>query len=135
MALPAPILLDSIAHLLAAHAGQVVVTGSHGGLSAASFVLQQTFRPQLVLFNDAGLGKDRAGIAALPLLQAEGLPAAAYGHESARIGDALDGWTHGILTHANELAQALGLRAGMRVAQACAAVHPRKNPRPSDSWG
>lgn len=126
----APVLLDSIAHLLPEHAGAVVVSGSHGGLSAARFVLAQAHRPWVVFFNDAGVGKDEAGIAALGLLQHEGLAAAAYGHESARIGDAHDGWQHGVLTHVNAQALRLGLLVGMAVAEACVWADPRKNPRP-----
>ena len=126
-----PVLLDSIAHLLPEHAGAVVVSGSHGGLSAARFVLAQVHGPVVVFFNDAGVGKDEAGIAGLGLLQQAGLAAAAYGHESARIGDAHDGWQHGVLTHMNAQALRLGLLAGMTVAEACVwADDPRKNPRP-----
>ena len=128
-------MLDSIAHLQASHGQAVVVSGSHGGLSAARFVLDQTHRPRVVFFNDAGVGKDEAGIAALRLMQQEGLAAAAYGHDSARIGDAHDGWQHGVLTHVNDLAQQLGLRVGMPVAQACLKADTRKNPRPTSDGG
>jgi uncharacterized protein YunC (DUF1805 family) len=67
----------------------------------------------LVVFNDAGIGKDEAGIAALAMLQARGVPACAVAHTSARIGDALDTWQHGLISRVNAAAQALGLREGL----------------------
>jgi len=64
----------------------VVVSGSHGGLSAARFALQAL--PHLAVFNDAGIGKDGAGIAALTWLQPHGIAAVTVAHDSARIGGA-----------------------------------------------
>ena len=58
------LLVDSITEALDSGAGRIVVSGSHGGTSAGHFALQA--RPALVVFNDAGVGKDAAGIAALP---------------------------------------------------------------------
>ena len=69
-------------------------------------------------FNDAGIGKDGAGIAALELLQAQGLAAALVGHHSARIGEARSTLHDGVISHCNALAAALGARAG----QTCAAL-------------
>ena len=67
----APVLLDSIALVstLGEHsANTVIVSGSHGGVSAASFVVDHPYRPMIVFFNDAGIGKDSAGIAGLAML-------------------------------------------------------------------
>jgi DNA gyrase subunit B len=66
----------------------------------------------LVVLNDAGVGKDDAGIAALAMLQARGVACATVSHSTARIGDALDSWEHGVLSHLNQAALALGLKAG-----------------------
>ena len=66
-------LLDSITEAVGTAASCVVVSGSHGGLSAGRFALQaQTF---LAIFNDAGVGKDGAGVAALSLLAQAGMAA------------------------------------------------------------
>ena len=43
--------------------GAIVVTGSHDGLSAARYAL--AYRPLLVVSNDAGIGKDEAGVAGI----------------------------------------------------------------------
>ena len=110
-------LLDSIALITPEMAEGVVVTGSHGGTSAASFVLALPHKPQAVFFNDAGIGKDDAGIAALALMQEVGVIAAVYAHTSARIGDANDGWRNGIITRCNALAQAAGVASHQMVHQ------------------
>ncbi len=105
------LLVDSITQLDAGDAGAIVVTGSHGGASSASYALAHVMA--LVVFNDAGVGKDQAGIAALQLMQQQGRAAAALAHTSARIGDSLDGWINGVLSHVNPLAAGFGLAPGM----------------------
>lgn len=108
-------LLDSIALITSDMANNVVVTGSHGGTSAASFILALPHKPHAVFFNDAGIGKDDAGIAALVLMQEVGVIAAVYAHNSARIGDAKDGLANGIITRCNALAHAAGIQSPQTV--------------------
>ena len=115
---PSISLLDSIALIDSSHAGTIVVTGSHGGRSAAGFVVDVSKKPLAVFFNDAGGGKDDAGKIGLGMLQAIGVPAACYSHMSARIGDAQDGLDNGILTDMNDLAKQLGIKKDMQVIQA-----------------
>lgn len=109
------VLLDSIALIDASAEGHVVVSGSHGGSSAAGFVLALQAKPLVVFYNDAGVGKANAGILALEMLGAIGLACATYSHQSACIGNAADGLENGVVTHANPTAQTLGIRAGARV--------------------
>jgi len=104
------VLLDSVTEVTAAHSGCVVVTGSHGGPSAGRYAL--AVRARLYVFNDAGVGKDDAGIAALAMLDQAGQPAVAVAHTSARIGEAADTWTGGVISRANAAAAAQGYRAG-----------------------
>jgi hypothetical protein len=111
-------LLDSIALINSSHAGTIVVTGSHGGRSAAGFVVDVKGKPLAVFFNDAGGGKDNAGKVGLDMLQAIGVPAACYSHMSARIGDAKDGLDHGVLTDLNGLAKQFGIKIAMPVLHA-----------------
>lgn len=112
--------LDSAAEMGAAHRGRVVITGSHGGASAARYALAA--QPALVFFNDAGGGKHAAGLAALPLLEQAGIAAACYSHESACIGDGRDAFGNGRVSHANAPAQRLGVRAGEPVVAAATRV-------------
>jgi hypothetical protein len=112
------VLLDSIALVNATHAGTVIVSGSHGGLSASHFVTAQTHKPFAVAFNDAGGGKEDAGRVALHELQAVGVLAILYAHTSARIGEAQDGLDNGVVNGLNALALAHGLQLDMRVSDA-----------------
>jgi len=104
------LLLDSITWIDAGDAGQVVVSGSHGGRSAGDYAVLQPLA--LCCLNDAGVGKDRAGIVALDMLEARGTPGIAYSHDTARIGEAADAWEHGRVAHVNARAAALGFRTG-----------------------
>ena len=107
--------LDSISELAAGEAGCIVVSGSHGGISSARFALAA--RPLLSVFNDAGVGKDQAGLASLAFLQSHGLAACCVTHTSARIGDANSTLNDGIIGHLNELAEQLGVKPGQSVQQ------------------
>lgn len=110
MPMPADVvLLDSVTEVTAAHAGCIVVTGSHGGRSVVRYAL--AVPAQLYVFNDAGIGKDDAGIAALALLDEARQPAVAVAHTSARIGEADDTWA-GVISCVNRAAAAAGFRAG-----------------------
>ena len=110
--------VDSIAVAAPEMAGAVVVSGSHGGVSAARYVLALPSRPHAVFFNDAGIGKDQAGTVGLAMLEQAGVIAAAYSHESARIGDAADGLDNGIVSRVNGPAARAGLRGGLPVSVA-----------------
>jgi hypothetical protein len=106
-----PLLLaDSITEANADHADWVVVSGSHGGLSAAHYAL--AVRPLLCVFNDAGIGLADAGIAGLGLLQSHHLAACTVHHSSACIGQAASTLNSGIVSHLNAQAAALGVRVG-----------------------
>jgi hypothetical protein len=103
--------VDSITELGPADAGSVAVSGSHGGTSSARYAIAA--RPLLSVFNDAGVGRDEAGIAALGLMQAAGLAACTVGHQSARIGFAASTLEDGVVSHVNPLAAALGITVGV----------------------
>jgi hypothetical protein len=113
-------LLDSITAIDATCADGVIVSGSHGGLSSSGFVLRAPARPRAVFLNDAGVGKEGAGIVALDLLQEAGIACGCYSHESARIGEAQDGYDNGIIAHLNDKAREAGLSVGMPVRDAAA---------------
>ena len=117
----APVLTaDSITRVGAEAAGAVVINGSHGGIYAA-FVAAK-LRVAAAVFNDAGVGQDQAGIAGLDYLAGLGIPAAAVGHQTARIGDGPDMMARGIVTHANSPAIAIGCQLGLACRDAAAAL-------------
>src|SRR5437588_9629893 len=98
---------DSITRIDAEAAGAVVVNASHGGIYAA--YLAAKLGAAAAIFNDAGVGRDCAGIAGLDYLQAFGVAAATVGHNTARIGDGADMIAQGAVTHLNGLAASLGV--------------------------
>ena len=102
--------MDSISLIGRRDEGAIVVCGSHGGAISGAFAAKHP--PALVVFNDAGGGKNGAGIASLAELDAEGIAAAAVAHDSARIGDALDAWENGVVSYANAPARKGGLKPG-----------------------
>lgn len=128
---------DTITVLPDGAAGTVIVSGSHGGRYAAALAAKA--RPRAVILNDAGVGKDGAGIAGLDLLQALGIPAATVDAHSCRIGDAADMLTRGRISHRNALAAALEVAPGQRCHTAARALAigplPPERPVPTVSEG
>ncbi len=110
------VLMDSIAYADDNDAGQVVVAGSHGGRSSGRFAI--AYPLAACFLNDAGLGKDDAGIASLAMLEELGRPGAVYDSNSARIGDSADAWECGVISRVNATAGRLGFVAGERVSDA-----------------
>src|SRR5207245_3034720 len=99
---------DSITRIPDEARGAVVVNASHGGVYAA--YLAAKLGAAAAIFNDAGVGRERAGIGGLDYLQKLGVPAATVGHMTARIGDGADMLARGVISHANPPATALGVR-------------------------
>src|SRR5580692_4856271 len=80
--MPAPIVIaDSITRVGPEASGAVVVNASHGGVYAA--YLAAKLPAAAAIFNDAGVGKDRAGIGGLDYLDVLGIAAATIGHDTA----------------------------------------------------
>lgn len=115
------ILMDSITHVDEKDTNQIVVSASHGGVSSGGFASRH--RLGAVFFNDAGVGKDNAGIAALEMLERLGVAAGTVSNESARIGDAQDHWQNGVISHLNETARAAGFREGQLLREAISSVY------------
>ena len=109
-------LADSITKLGPQFRGALLVAGSHGGRYCGYLAALAGLRG--VIFNDAGVGKDRAGIGALDYLQLLGVAAATVAHTSARIGDGADMLARGRLSYCNEAAGALGCAAGQTCREA-----------------
>lgn len=113
------LVLDSITRLDESFRGKVLVAGSHGGVYAS--YLAALGRLRGVILNDAGVGKDNAGIGGLAYLDEMGMAAATVAHTSARIGDGADMMRRGVISHANAHATVAGCTVGMacRAAAGC----------------
>ena len=109
-------LADSITKLGPQFQGTVLVAGSHGGSYCGYLAALAGLRG--VIFNDAGVGLDKAGIGALDYLQRLGMAAATVAHTSARIGDGADMLTRGQISHCNAIAKTLGCAIGQNCREA-----------------
>jgi uncharacterized protein YunC (DUF1805 family) len=107
---PGIVAADTITKLPPKAFGAVVISGSHGGRYPGALALKA--RARAVILNDAGVGKDEAGLGALALLGTFGMAAAAVSYMSCRIGDTGDMLRRGCISHANAGARAVGVEAG-----------------------
>ena len=117
------ILMDSITQVAPEDTGAIVVCASHGGRSSGECALDVPLAA--VFFNDAGVGKEDAGIAALDMLQARDIAAGTVAHSTAKIGDSRDMWDHGVISYVNPVARGLGLAPGTRLRIALTALVAR----------
>lgn len=124
-----PLLADSASKLEEAHAGRVVLCGSHGALYPAWLAAKA--RVKAAVLHDAGIGRNAAGVAGIAWLSGLGLPACAVDHRSARISDARDMLERGVISTANDAAAPYGCVPGMPVREAlrCLAKHEGEAPR------
>ncbi len=117
-------LADSITKLGPQFRGTVLVAGSHGGSYCGYLAALAGLRG--VIFNDAGIGLDNAGIGALDYLQWLGMAAATVAHTSARIGDGADMFARGQISHCNTTAKTLGCAVGQTCQEAAEAMQHGK---------
>ncbi|TCO09153.1 hypothetical protein [Natronoflexus pectinivorans] len=107
---------DSITFLNESNAGDVVVCGSHGGLSAGEYA--QKHRLKAVFFNDAGIGKNSAGTKSLESLSDAGIIACTVSCMSAEIFNGQDVLNNGIVSVCNQLAKERNIKKNMTVKEA-----------------
>ena len=105
------LILDSVTVFPPEARGRAAIAASHGGVYAAYLAAKAGIKA--VILCDAGVGRERAGIGGLDYLDRLGVPAAAIGHRSARIGHGADCSRRGVITFANARAAALGITPGM----------------------
>ena len=105
--------MDSNAQVEKEHGNDVILTGSHGGLVGTQPAVKYPVRA--AFYNDAGLGKDKAGISRLDWLQKNGIIGVCVSAGSARIGIGLDTYEKGIVSYVNDLAfEKAGIVPGMK---------------------
>jgi hypothetical protein len=121
---------DTITKLPPEADGAVVVSGSHGGRYPGWLAARAGVRA--VVLNDAGVGKDQAGIGALAYCEALGIAAATVSHTSCRIGDTTDMLARGATSHANAAACAVGVTPGMTCREAAERLHAAPLVRAAD---
>jgi hypothetical protein len=107
---------DSITFLNENNAGDIAVCGSHGGVSAGEYA--QKRRLKAVFFNDAGIGKNDAGIKSLNTLSAAGILACTVDCMSAEIFNGQDMLENGIISVCNQLATSRNIHEKMTLKEA-----------------
>lgn len=95
------------------HRAHVVVSGSYGGRYNAYNAAKWGVRG--VIMNDAGVGKDNAGIRGLDFLDQIKLAAAVADAQTCHIGDGDHMLAHGVISHVNRTAATLGCAPGQSV--------------------
>jgi hypothetical protein len=104
------VVMDSMSQVETGDRDRILVAASNGGQESGRLAID--IRCALAVFNDAGIGKDDAGIAGVVAMGAAGIPGAAVSHVSAEISNGMDMWHHGVLSYVNAPAHAAGLRVG-----------------------
>ncbi len=107
---------DSITFLNESNSGDIVVCGSHGGLSAGNYA--KKYCVKAVFFNDAGIGKNNAGVKSLAFLSDVGIPACTVDCMSAEIFNGRDVLDNGIITVCNQLAKNRNIKTKLTVKEA-----------------
>ncbi len=121
------LVVDTVTKLHDKHRDNVVIAGSHGGVYAGYCAAKGHVRA--IILNDAGIGKDRAGVGSLAFLDQIGLAAATAGSWTCRIADGGDMSAHGVISHVNRSAAAVGCAPGQSVAEC--AERMRRAPAPN----
>ena len=94
-------------------AGHVLVSGSYGGEYNAYNAAR--LGAKAVILNDAGVGKNEAGINGLPYLDRAGIAGATADAWTCHIADGEDMLAHGTISHVNAMAVQLGCKPGQTV--------------------
>jgi hypothetical protein len=127
------VVMDSMSQVETGDTGRILVAASNGGQESGRLAIE--IGPALAVFNDAGVGKDDAGILGVVSMGRAGVPGATVGHDSAEISDGMDMWRHGVLSFVNGPARAAGLRVGDTVHAGVRAFARRLPPLDGDMPG
>jgi hypothetical protein len=107
---------DSIVFGLPEDVRNVIVSAGHNGRSSIDYI--RAINPFGYVCSDGGGGRDGSGRAALPQAAEIGIAGCTVDGRTARLGDAMSTWNDGVISGANSLAEAAGVRVGMRAMEA-----------------
>ncbi|MBU2534767.1 MAG: YunC family protein [Chloroflexi bacterium] len=110
------VVADSAAAMDESTKGDVFVDGSHCGVNVGEMTIHSGVGA--MIGNDAGMGKNDAGIAALKMCDEQGIPAAAVAAMSAKVGSGMSTYEQGQISAVNEAAKKLGVSVGMSAKEA-----------------
>ncbi|MQY72870.1 MAG: DUF1805 domain-containing protein [Dehalococcoidia bacterium] len=110
------VVADSAAAMDESTKGDAFVDGSHCGINVGEMTIHSGVGA--MIGNDAGMGKNNAGIVALKMCDEQGIPAAAVAAMSAKIGSGMSTYEQGQISVVNEAAKKLGVSVGMSAKEA-----------------
>jgi uncharacterized protein YunC (DUF1805 family) len=122
------VLLDSLGDIHTDNTCPILICGSHCGDNGTFARKLKNCAVQAVFLNNAGIGKNNAGISGLGFYDAANIMACAVSHNSAEIGVSQDTWENGIITHLSLQAEAAGIQIGDSVQEAVAKINPILKP-------
>lgn len=96
----------------------VLCTAGHTGRSVVDYFRQ--FRPWAFICSDGGIGKNQSGISALQDVEPDGIAGASVDALTARMGDGHSTYFDGVISAANSVARAKGVRVGQTAREAAA---------------
>ncbi len=105
------VVTDSIVFGTEADRRNVLVTAGHTGRSGARHIIKVS--PFGFICSDGGRGRSDSGMAGLAITNAEGIAGATVDARQARMGDGMSTYEDGVISAANALALACGVRIGM----------------------
>ncbi|MGC0366284.1 hypothetical protein ABH922_004268 [Rhodococcus sp. 27YEA15] len=123
------VVMDSMSQIELGDRDRIVVAASNGGQESGRMAIATGCA--LAVMNDAGVGKDDAGIIGIVHMGEAGLAGVAVSHDSAEISNGMDMWHHGIISYVNGPAAAAGIRVGDDVHSSVVGFAGRTPPAPS----
>jgi hypothetical protein len=89
----------------------VICSGANSSRVSSDGVLRMGAKGSIA--NDAGIARNNTAVEGVALLAERGVPAAAVGTMSARLGEGLSTWNDGVISVVNAPAMAKGVKVGM----------------------
>ena len=125
---PRLIIVNTTAEVNQGNVNDVIITGSHCGINCGEHLAHHNIKG--TIGNDAGMGKEKAGIAGLKFLEEHGIPAAAVDCMSAHIGNGTSTYEQGRISAVNKAAEKLGITIGMSAREAADRMLASLLPKP-----
>ena len=110
------VIADSVTAADDENHGDVLVCGSHCGANVGQIAVDGKIGA--MIGNDAGLGRNNAGISGFDICDRHGIPVASVASMSAMIGSGVSTYKEGIVSAVNAKAAAFGVLKGMSAANA-----------------
>ena len=112
------VVADSVTAATDENRDDVLVCGSHCGANVGQIAV--AVKIGAMIGNDAGMGRNNAGISGFDICDTHGIPVAAVASMSAMIGSGVSTYEEGTVSAVNIKAAELGVSEGMSAKQAAA---------------